>query len=128
VAAPVEPASRPRAKIARVVAPPAEERVEAPVQEEPVGTSPERLARMIGTEVQVDEAGNATVEVPGPGPSVPFSTAPRTATLSRSPAAPAPPPEPPKVDVDQIAETVMDKLRRELLIEREQSGGAWDLS
>jgi hypothetical protein len=32
-----------------------------------------------------------------------------------------------EVDVDQLAETVIDRLRRELLIEREQSGGAMDL-
>ena len=91
---------------------------------------------MLGTEVGVDEQGNATVEMPtsGPGPFVPFSTAPRTATLARAeapepkPVAPAATPEPAKVDVDQIAETVIDKLRRELLIEREQAGGRMDLT
>jgi hypothetical protein len=33
----------------------------------------------------------------------------------------------PQVDVDQLAETVIEKLRRELLIEREQSGGPMEL-
>jgi hypothetical protein len=85
---------------------------------------------------------------------VPFSTAPVTvssaptgATLSRvedeppssssssstasSSAAPPPSPAPPApaagVDVDEIADTVIDKLRREMLIERELGGGAMDL-
>jgi hypothetical protein len=110
---------------------------EAPPEEAPpTGTSAQRLARALGTEVGVDDAGNASVELPGPGdePFVPFSTAPRTVTrlIDGEPQAPAafPPdgkPEAGEVDVDEIAETVIDKLRRELLIEREQSGGSMDL-
>jgi hypothetical protein len=104
------------------------------------GTNPERLARMLGTEVGHDEQGNATVSMPG---YVPFSTAPRTVSrvddevlsdsapepASTTPSAPLQPatPEAPAVDMDAIAETVIDKLRRELLVEREQAGGPMDL-
>jgi hypothetical protein len=90
---------------------------------------------MLGTEVTIDEQGNPTV-------SMPFSTAPRT--VSRAEDAPgadtaAPASTTPSlpvetraetaaaVDVDAIADTVIDKLRRELLIEREQAGGPMDL-
>jgi hypothetical protein len=114
---------------------------EAPVSETPAvrGTNPERLARMLGTEVTHDEQGNATVSMPG---YVPFSTAPRTVsrvdTTSESTAEPASTtpsepvttttaPETPAVDMDAIADTVIGKLRRELLIEREQAGGPMDL-
>ncbi|HEX5619162.1 MAG TPA: hypothetical protein VFX51_12115 [Solirubrobacteraceae bacterium] len=114
---------------------------EPPVSETPAirGTNPERLARMLGTEVTHDEQGNATVSMPD---YVPFSTAPRTisrAEASDVPSAPEPAstvsaspvegaaPEAPAVDVDAIAETVIDKLRRELLVEREQAGGPMDL-
>jgi hypothetical protein len=47
-------------------------------------------------------------------PSTPAEAAPSAA----GPAA---------VDMEALAETVIDKLRRELLIEREQSGGSMDL-
>lgn len=43
------------------------------------------------------------------------------------PPAPAPPAPAAGMDVDEIADTVIDKLRRELLIERELGGGAMDL-
>ena len=84
----------------------------------------------------VDEAGNASVELPGSEapPFVPFSTAPRTVSRlvddAPAPAQPAPPAQhaaTPVLDVDEVAETVIDKLRRELLIEREQAGGSMDL-
>jgi hypothetical protein len=107
------------------------------------GTSAARLARALGTEVGYDDSGNVTVEMPGAEsaapPFVPFSTAPRTvsrAEVAEAPpapaaaqdgAAPAGAAAPGEVDVDALAETVIDKLRRELLIEREQSGGSMDL-
>ena len=141
------PKPPPRATITRLVAPP----TPAPAQPEPepesepavsetpeiAGTSAQRLARVLGTEVGIDEQGNATVEMPG-APFVPFSTAPRTVSRSaasethrraREPDAASRPaaPTPAEVDVDAIAETVIDKLRRELLIEREQAGGPMDL-
>jgi hypothetical protein len=115
---------------------------EPPVSETPAirGTNPERLARMLGTEVAHDEHGNATVSMPD---YVPFSTAPRTvsrvdtqspSTSTYEPASTATSqplegaaPEAPAVDMDAIAETVIDKLRRELLVEREQAGGPMDL-
>lgn len=113
---------------------------EAAVSETPAirGTSPERLARMLGTEPEYDSDGNATVEMP----FVPFSTAPRTVSradktpaTTTQPASTTPesngsgpqPAAPAKVDVDAIADTVIEKLRRELLIEREQAGGPMDL-
>jgi hypothetical protein len=112
-----------------------------PVSETPAirGTSPERLARMLGTEVAHDEHGNPTVSMPE---YVPFSTAPRTVSRAETSkeATPTPPasttPSVPLesgaetgggVDMDAIAETVIDKLRREMLIEREQAGGPMDL-
>jgi hypothetical protein len=75
---------------------------------------------------------------------IPFSTAPVTVSRdigeeSASPApagsagsasasaAPAAAPAGGEVDVDEIADTVIDKLRREMLIERELGGGAMDL-
>src|SRR6185369_5268054 len=104
----------------------------------PAGTDPVRLARALGTDVQVDDAGNQTVELP----LMPFSTAPRTvtraldeeiapeptpaATVSAS-TAPAAAPSPQGVDIDHITETVIDNIRRELLVEREQAGGPMDL-
>jgi hypothetical protein len=128
--APAEP--RPRMELHDTAPPP-------PVSETPAirGTSAERLARAVGAEATVDESGNASVELPAPGePFVPFSTAPRTVTRAAL-AEPAPAPEAapalagapgaPPVDVDELAETVMERLRRELLIEREQSGGGMDL-
>jgi hypothetical protein len=125
---PEAPPPLPRATITRVAAKP-----EPPAPRIAEGTSPERLARAIGAEVGVDQEGYATVEMPGP--FVPFSTAPRTATLARAtppenyrPPPPEPEPGPQRLDVDQIAETVIDRLRRELLIEREQAGGPMDLT
>jgi hypothetical protein len=140
----------PRASVTRLVAPPEPARprlglqaaeAEEPISETPAlrGTSPERLARMLGTEVQVDAAGNQTVEMPG-HPFVPFDTAPRTVSRAEASegttpaavtqdtpaAAPAPAPAP-AVDVEQLTETVIETLRRELVIEREQSGGPMDL-
>jgi hypothetical protein len=93
---------------------------------------------MLGTEVAHDEQGNPTVSMPE---YVPFSTAPRTVsraeTSEEAPVAPASttPSQPLQsgadagghVDMDAIAETVIDKLRREMLIEREQAGGPMDL-
>ncbi|MGH2948040.1 MAG: hypothetical protein ACRDPC_17605, partial [Solirubrobacteraceae bacterium] len=109
-----------------------------PPQAEPpvAGTSAERLARALGTEVGTDEAGNATVELPAPGapPFVPFSTAPRSVSRAEPATTETPPAEAPATemkaespDLDEIAETVINRLRRELLIEREQSGGSMDL-
>ena len=127
----------PRAAVTRVA-----RTEEPPVSETPAirGTNPERLARMLGTEVTHDEQGNATVSMPD---YVPFSTAPRTvsraeadvadvpahepASTTSSPPIEGAAPEPPAVDMDAIAETVIDKLRRELLVEREQAGGPMDL-
>ncbi len=94
---------------------------------------------MLGTEVVTDAEGNATVEMPaqGPGPPfVPFSTAPRT--VSRASAPEQPTPAPPAeaaaaatkaagVDVDEIADTVIERLRRELIVDRERAGGPMDL-
>jgi hypothetical protein len=81
-------------------------------------------------------------------PGAPFSTAPRTVTRGlageagpvasaaaesapaasvTTPAAPAAAPSPQGVDIDHITETVIDNIRRELLIEREQAGGPMDL-
>ncbi|HET8758333.1 MAG TPA: hypothetical protein VFM58_20105, partial [Solirubrobacteraceae bacterium] len=114
---------------------------EPPVSETPAirGTNPERLARMLGTEVTHDEQGNATVAMPD---YVPFSTAPRTvsraetdvpshaepaSSTTTSPPLEAAAAEAPAVDMDAIADTVIDKLRRELLVEREQAGGPMDL-
>jgi hypothetical protein len=95
---------------------------------------------MLGTEVSHDEQGNPTVSMPD---YVPFSTAPRTVSRaeteapSDAPAAPASTttsqpadsaaPPAAAVDMDALAETVIDKLRRELLVEREQAGGPMDL-
>jgi hypothetical protein len=91
---------------------------------------------MLGTDVTHDEQGNPTVSMPE---YVPFSTAPRTVSRAetRQEATPAattpstpvegPPSTGAAVDVDAIADTVIDKLRRELLIEREQAGGPMDL-
>jgi hypothetical protein len=147
-----EAATPRRAAVTRLVAPPeppARPRLglqaaepEEPISETPAlrGTNPQRLARMLGTEVQVDAAGNQTVEMPGHQTFVPFDTAPRTVSRAEAPetatpaavtpdtpaAAPAPAPAPP-VDVEQLTETVIETLRRELVIEREQAGGPMDL-
>jgi hypothetical protein len=100
------------------------------------GTSPERLARMLGAEVQHDAEGNPTVEMPG---YVPFSTAPVTVSRAETTAEASPsasttpesnlqsPTAAAAVDVDAITDNVIEKLRRELLIEREQAGGPMDL-
>jgi hypothetical protein len=126
-------AARPRVGLQRAAEP-------APAR--PAGTDPQRLARALGTEVQVDEAGNQTVEMPL------FSTAPRTVTRAlagepesvesaiqesvpaasvTTPSAPATTTRPPAVDIDHITETVIENIRRELLVEREQAGGPMDL-
>ena len=147
------PATPPRATVTRLIAPPEPARprlglqaaeAEPAVSETPAlrGTNPERLARMLGTEVEVDAAGNQTVAMPG-HPFIPFDTAPRTVSRAEvaetatppaavtpdTPAAGPAPPEPtaPAVDVEQITETVIETLRRELVIEREQAGGPMDL-
>jgi hypothetical protein len=98
----------------------------------------------------MDETGQATVEFPAPGaPFGPFDTTPHTvsrAEVSEAAEASPPPattgtpssqdgaaPAPeggagaPAVNMDELAENVIDRLRRELLIEREQSGGPMDL-
>jgi hypothetical protein len=141
----VAPTTAPRATVTRVAAPverprlglEAAEPAEA-VSETPAltGTRPERLARMLGTDVQVDEAGNQVVEMP----FVPFDTTPRTVSRAAAPApvtpaaSPAAAPAPPApavaaaaVDVEQLTETVIETIRRELVIEREQAGGPMDL-
>jgi hypothetical protein len=143
-------ASPPRATITRVAAPAEAPRPriglqaadpEPAVSETPAlrGTSPERLARVLGTEVQVDAAGNQVVEMPAP--FIPFDTSPRTVsratepeaatpaavTSDSTPAGPPPPPAP-AVDIDQITETVIENIRRELVVEREQAGGPMDLT
>jgi hypothetical protein len=46
-------------------------------------------------------------------------------TTPSAPVAAAPRQQP--VDIDQITETVIDNIRRELLVEREQAGGPMDL-
>jgi hypothetical protein len=141
--APPEPTASPRAAVTRLVARRPAVALQQPAEREPPairGTSPERLARALGTEVQIDDAGNPTVEMPDTA----FSTAPRTVTRAAADATAPPqaayepaavvshtpeagPPPPPKVDIDHITETVIDNIRRELLIEREQAGGPMDL-
>ena len=90
---------------------------------------------MLGAEVQHDAEGNPTVEMPG---YVPFSTAPVTVSRAETPeesprASITPdsnvqsPTSSPGVDVNAITENVIETLRRELLIEREQAGGPMDL-
>jgi len=111
---------------------------EEPLSETPVigGTSAERLARALGTDVSEAEDGTAAVEFPppygAPAPPGPFSTAPVTVARAETSDTPAPSPAPAStesstVDVDAIAETVIDRLKRELLVEREQAGGPMDL-
>jgi pilus assembly protein FimV len=116
-------------------------------------TSAQRLARATGTGVDAEPDGTQSVSFPPPGTPpafVPFSTAPVTVTREVDTSAtetagatgastgsaatsstPAPTPPPPAagagVDVDEIADTVIDKLRREMLIEHELGGGAMDL-
>jgi len=117
-------------RISRVVA-------QEPPPPPPASTKAERLARMLGTEVVTDSEGNATVEMPaqGPGPFVPFSTAPRTVSRAAAPEplVAAPPAEaavagkPAAVNVDEIADTVIERLRRELIVDRERAGGPMDL-
>jgi hypothetical protein len=134
----------PIARIARISRPRVElqdSAPEAPVSETPAmtgGTSAARLARALGTEVVIDADGNQTVEAP---PYVPFSTAPRTISRAEPsatsdahtpasttpPSEPASPAKPSEVDVDALADTVIEKLRRELLTERERSGAPMDL-
>jgi hypothetical protein len=137
------PRQAPRAAVTRLVSMDLQSTApEPPISETPAirGTNPERLARMLGTEVTHDEQGNATVTMPE---YVPFSTAPRTvsraetdtpsqgsatpASTTSSPPVDSPAPAAGDVDVDAIADTVIDKLRRELLVEREQAGGPMDL-
>ena len=133
----------PRATVARVAAPAERPRLglqaaepEEPVSETPAltGTRPERLARMLGTDVQVDAAGNQVVEMP----FVPFDTTPRTVSRAAAPEPATPAAvtgdRPPAattpaaaVDVEQLTETVIETIRRELVIEREQAGGPMDL-
>jgi hypothetical protein len=107
---------------------------EAPLSETPAigGTSAQRLARALGTDVGVDEQGNVSVDFPQPGGAfAPFSTAPMTVSRVETEAPPQPAVEPqataPAPDIDEIAENVIEKLRRELLIEREQAGGPMEL-
>jgi hypothetical protein len=143
---PSGPSAPPRATVSRVVsaAEPPRPRIdlqEAPpepaVSETPAirGTSPERLARMLGTDVEVDAEGNPTVSMPG----APFSTAPVSVSRaenegSSEPAAttPSTPVTTPasaaaEVDMQAITDSVIEALRRELVIEREQAGGPMDL-
>jgi hypothetical protein len=128
----VSPAEPPRPRVDLQEAPP-----ELPVSETPAirGTSPERLARMLGTDVEVDAEGNPSVSMP----YVPFSTAPRTVSRAENdndntPAATTPASTPttpeaeaPGVDMQAITDSVIETLRRELIIEREQAGGPMDL-
>jgi len=132
----------PRAAVTRVVSPadPPRPRVdlqeaeaETPISETPAirGTNPERLARMLGTDVELDAEGNPTVSMPrmvsradndtGNGSThEPASTTPST-------PANAPATEAAGVDLQAITDSVIETLRRELIIEREQAGGAMDL-
>jgi hypothetical protein len=146
--APAAPATPPRATVSRLASPVAPPRPridlqeappEAPVSETPAirGTSPERLARMLGTDVEIDAEGRPSVSMP----YVPFSTAPQTVSraddgndnsnvpASTTPSSPATAPatEAAGVDMQAITDSVLDSLRRELIIEREQAGGPMDL-
>jgi hypothetical protein len=70
---------------------------------------------------------------------IPFSTAPvtvsraiddtpapSTSTSTDTHAAPPPPPAA-GMDLDEVAEAVIEKLRHEMIIERDLGGGAMDL-
>ena len=59
-------------------------------------------------------------DAPGADTAAPASTTPSLPVETGAATAAA-------VDMDAIADTVIDKLRRELLIEREQAGGPMDL-
>jgi hypothetical protein len=83
----------------------------------PFSTAPVTVSRAIPDEDAGPEAD---------GPPDHGAAAPRTVGGTAAPEAPAPAPAP-EVDVDEIADTVIERLRRELLIERELGGGAMDL-
>jgi len=119
-------------------------------------TGADRLARAVGAPIEEELDGSHSLAFPTPGAPayVPFSTAPVTvsrAVMIDEIDVDTPPPSPstdasstapsdttarpaqaqpagaPAVDMDELADNVIDKLRRELLIERELGGGAMDL-
>jgi hypothetical protein len=81
----------------------------------PFSTAPMTVSRDVEIEEIVTDAG--------PSAGGASASAPAGAGAAPPPAA-APAPE---LDMDEIADTVIDKLRREMLIERELGGGAMDL-
>lgn len=114
------------------------------------GTSAQSLARAIGAEISYGDDGSPAIEFPAPdgtpaapAPYVPFSTSPRTvsrvetaappsngstATTGHTPSAALTenhqesPGGGAGMDVDQLYEEFLSRLRRDVLHEREQHG------
>jgi hypothetical protein len=97
------------------------------------GSGPERLASAIGSALSAAPDGLTTIEFPGaPGStaSAPLARQPAGETEAAHPSVPAPPPvTPPQQagggvarDVEEIYEHVVQRLRREILLEREAMG------
>jgi hypothetical protein len=101
----------------------------------------DRLADLTGGAVEGGEGGLRTVHFPAPGdiPARPVELTPAPYTVTRvieeapAQAAPAPaqhhdaaasshPPQPPAMDLEAAYEYFLDRFKRDLIVEREQSG------
>jgi hypothetical protein len=96
----------------------------------PFSTAPVTVSRSPLDDIG-SSAGSAASGLIGRAASVDEGLIDSGAAAASSASSPAPAPAPPAagagMDVDEIADTVIDKLRREMLIERELGGGAMDL-
>jgi hypothetical protein len=140
------PAEEPeaRARPALSVVPPPGPRTQSVAR-----TAVDRLAELTGGQVDAGEGGLRTVHFPAPGaPVVDLTQAPYTvsrligehrrrpqtdaaaapAPATTQPAAAAPPPaapeeqKPPEMDLEAAYEYFLDRFKRDLIVEREQSG------
>jgi hypothetical protein len=133
-----EPERRPHLTLVQAPAEPAP----SPAPRQIARTSAERLAEVTGGAIAQGEGGLRAVSFPAPGSQAapqppyiaPFSTEPVTVAraITEAPAesSPAtahmptdhPPSGEPKVDVDALYDEFLDRFKRDLLVEREQSG------
>jgi hypothetical protein len=99
----------------------------------PFSTAPVTVSRSPLDDLR-SSASSAASSVVGHGASAAEGLIDQGASAASSAVSSAPPPPAPAppaagagMDVDEIADTVIEKLRHELLIERELGGGAMDL-
>jgi hypothetical protein len=99
----------------------------------------DRLAQLTGGEVEAGEGGLRTVHFPAPrggdltpapytvtrtidAPAAPAPAPPAAAPAPAAPAAAGAPQQQPEMDLEAAYEYFLDRFKRDLIVEREQSG------